>query len=40
MRGYESIVSEAPFEELRKFLKLVSSFNFLKLELMKLDLFG
>jgi hypothetical protein len=32
MRSYENIVFEASFEDFEKFMKLVSSFVFLKLE--------
>jgi hypothetical protein len=39
MRGYENVVFEAPFEELQNFMNPVSIFIFLKLELVKLDLF-
>jgi hypothetical protein len=41
MERYANGVFEAPFEELRKFIKLASSFSFfLKPELVELDLFG
>jgi hypothetical protein len=39
MSKYKNNVFEAPFEELQKFIKSVSSFSFLKLELVELDPF-
>jgi hypothetical protein len=40
MRWYKNSVFKASFQELKNFMQLNSSFSFLKLEFVELDLFG